>query len=167
MNQASHYIDLLEWLGGPVECVQAMMATQARHIEVEDTAVINMKYRRGALGSMTVSMLTYPKNLEGSITILGEKGSVKVGGVALNKFEHWDFETDESPSLSEVNDVNYDTDSVYGNGHLPYYQNVIAALESSSKAIANGREGLRSLELLIASYRSSQTKQSVYLPLEL
>lgn len=167
MNQASHYIDLLEWLGGPVESVQAMMATQARRIEVEDTAVINMKWRRGALGSMCVSMLAYPKNLEGSITILGEKGSAKLSGVALNKFEVWDFEDKNVPTIEQVNQTNYDTSSVYGNGHQPYYKNVIDTLQGNTSAIADGREGLRSLELLIACYRSAQVKKSVYLPLEL
>src|SRR5215813_11946643 len=91
MNQASHYVDLLDWLGGPVESVQAYTATLARDIEVEDTGVVSIRWRTGALGSMNVTMLTYPKNLEGSITIIGESGTVKVGGVAVNKIEHWAF----------------------------------------------------------------------------
>ena len=167
MNQASHYVDLLEWLGGPIESVQAMMSTQARLIEVEDTAVINMKWRRGALGSMCVSMLAYPRNLEGSITILGEKGSAKLSGVALNKFEIWEFEDKDVPSIDVVNQTNYDTSSVYGNGHQPYYGNVVDVLEGKAKATADGREGLRSLELLIACYRSAQDRRIVNLPLEL
>lgn len=167
MNQASHYIDLLEWLGGPVECIQAMIATQERNIEAEDSAVLNLKWRHGAIGSMAVSMLTYPKNKEGSITILGEKGSVKLGGVALNQFEHWDFECPEAPTIEQANQENYTTDSVYGSGHAPYYQNVIAALQGKEKPIADGREGIKSLELLVACYRSAQQQKSVYLPLEL
>ena len=83
MNQASHYVDLLEWLIGPVQSVSASMATLGRSIEVEDTAALQIRWRNGALGTMSLTMLTYPKNLEGSITILGEKGSVKVGGSAL------------------------------------------------------------------------------------
>ena len=86
MNQASHYVDLIEWLIGPVERVQAMMST-TRDIEAEDTGVVNIKWRNGALGSMAVTMLTFPKNLEGSITILGETGSVKIGGVAVNEIQ--------------------------------------------------------------------------------
>jgi UDP-N-acetyl-2-amino-2-deoxyglucuronate dehydrogenase len=86
MNQASHYVDLLGWLIGPIESVQAYTATLARDIEVEDTAAIGVRWRSGALGSMNVTMLTYPKNFEGSITILGEKGTVRVGGVAVTKF---------------------------------------------------------------------------------
>lgn len=167
MNQASHYVDLLEWLGGPVESVQAMMSTQARRIEVEDTAVINLRWRRGALGSMCVSMLAYPHNIEGSITILGEKGTVKLGGVALNKFEIWNFEDKEISALEQANRVSYDITNVYGYGHGPYYKNVIDTLMGHAHAVADGREGLRSLELLIACYRSAQEKKSVYLPLEL
>ena len=91
MNQASHYVDLLDWLIGPVESVQAYTATLARNIQVEDTGVVSIRWRTGALGSMNVTMLTYPKNLEGSITIIGEKGTVRVGGVAVNKIEHWEF----------------------------------------------------------------------------
>lgn len=167
MNQASHYVDLLDWLGGPVECVQAMMSTQARAIEVEDTAVLNLKWRRGALGSMTVSMLSYPKNLEGSLTILGESGSATVGGIALNKITRWEFEHPDAGTLSDVITQDYETDSVYGNGHLAYYKNVADVLDGKAKAISNGREGLRSLELLIACYRASQTQRSIYLPLDM
>lgn len=88
MNQASHYVDLLDWLIGPVESVQAMTGTLARDTEVEDTGVLNVRWRSGALGAMSVTMLTYPKNLEGSITILGEKGTVRIGGVAVNDIQY-------------------------------------------------------------------------------
>ena len=88
MNQASHYVDLLDWLIGPIDKIQAMMSTTL-DIEAEDTAVLNVKWVNGALGSMSVTMLTYPKNLEGSITILGEKGTVRIGGVAVNDIQHW------------------------------------------------------------------------------
>ena len=90
MNQASHYVDLIQWLVGPVESVMAKTATQARRIEAEDSGVAILKFRSGALGVIEVNVLTYPRNLEGSITILGEKGSVKIGGTAVNKVEHWD-----------------------------------------------------------------------------
>jgi UDP-N-acetyl-2-amino-2-deoxyglucuronate dehydrogenase len=87
MNQASHYVDLIDWLIGPVASVQAMMSTLKRDIEVEDTGVLNIRWRNGALGSMCVTMLAYPKNYEGSITILGDKGTVRVGGVAVNDIQ--------------------------------------------------------------------------------
>jgi UDP-N-acetyl-2-amino-2-deoxyglucuronate dehydrogenase len=165
MNQASHYVDLLDWLGGPIESLHAYTATLARNIEVEDTAVINVRWRSGALGSMNVTMLTYPKNLEGSITILGEKGSVKVGGVALNKIENWEFDTPHADD-EMVASASYDTGSVYGFGHQLYYDNVIGTLAGDCAAATDGREGLRSLEVLIASYLSARDGKRVSLPLD-
>lgn len=164
MNQASHYVDLLDWLIGPVEQVQAMMST-TRDIEVEDTGVLNVKWRNGALGSMSVTMLTYPKNLEGSITILGEKGTVRVGGVAVNDIQLWQF--DETKDYdADIQSANYDTTSVYGFGHPLYYKNVIDVLRGDAEPETDGREGLKSLELLIAAYLSARDGKTVALPLE-
>jgi len=165
MNQASHYVDLLDWLGGPVESVQAYTATLARNIQVEDTGVLSIRWRTGALGSMSVTMLAYPKNLEGSITILGEKGTVKLGGVAVNKIEHWEFE-DSDPDDELVQQASYDTTSVYGFGHPLYYDNVISSLRGEAEPETDGREGLHSLELLIATYLSARDGRRVALPLE-
>lgn len=166
MNQASHYVDLLDWLIGPVESVHAYTATLARDIEVEDSAVLNLRWRSGALGSMAVSMLTYPKNLEGSITILGEKGTVRVGGVAVNEIQLWDFAEPHGMD-AKIQDASYQTTSVYGLGHPAYYDNVIRVLCGEAEPETDGREGLRSLELLIAAYRSSREGRRVNLPLEL
>ena len=164
MNQASHYVDLLDWLIGPVDKVQAMMST-TRDIEVEDTGVLNIKWRNGTLGSMSVTMLTYPKNLEGSIVILGEKGTVRVGGVAVNEIQHWEF--DESKDYDDqVKDANYQTTSVYGFGHPLYYKNVIDVLQGQADPETDGREGLHSLEILIAAYLSARDQVTVSLPLE-
>jgi UDP-N-acetyl-2-amino-2-deoxyglucuronate dehydrogenase len=165
MNQASHYVDLLEWLIGPVESVQAFTATLARRIEVEDTGVAAIRWRNGALGSMNVTMLTYPKNLEGSITILGEKGTVKLGGVAVNQIEHWQFQ-DSDPMDAQLDEASYQTTSVYGFGHPLYYRNVIGALRGEAEAETDGREGLKSLELLIATYLSARDGKRVMLPLD-
>jgi UDP-N-acetyl-2-amino-2-deoxyglucuronate dehydrogenase len=165
MNQASHYVDLLDWLIGPVESLQAYTATLERNIQVEDTGVLSIRWRTGALGSMNVTMLTYPKNLEGSITILGEKGTVRLGGVAVNKIEHWEFaEPDADDEL--VAKASYDTTSVYGFGHPLYYDNVINALRGEAEPETDGREGLHSLELLIATYLSARDGKRVALPLE-
>lgn len=164
MNQASHYVDLLDWLIGPVEKVQAMMST-TRDIEVEDTGVLNVKWRSGALGSMSVTMLAYPKNLEGSITILGENGSVRVGGVAVNDIQLWEFDEPKEYD-SEIQQANYETTSVYGFGHPLYYKNVIDTLRGEAEPETDGREGLKSLELLIAAYLSARDGRTVSLPLE-
>jgi len=165
MNQASHYVDLLDWLIGPVESVQAYTATLARHIEVEDTGVVSIRWRTGALGSMNVTMLTYPKNFEGSITIVGEKGTVRVGGVAVNRIEHWSF-ADADPDDATVEQASYETTSVYGFGHPLYYDNVIASLRGEAVPDTDGREGLHSLEILIATYLSARDGRRVALPLE-
>lgn len=165
MNQASHYVDLLDWLIGPVESVQAYTATLDRLIEVEDSGVLNVRWRNGALGSMAVTMLTYPKNLEGSITILGENGTVRVGGVAVNEIQHWEF-ADDHPEDAKVKQANYETTSVYGFGHPAYYQNVIDSLRGVADPETDGREGLRSLEILIATYLSARDGRRVSLPLD-
>lgn len=165
MNQASHYVDLLDWMIGPVESVQAYTATLARDIEVEDTGVMSLRWRSGALGSMSVTMLVYPRNLEGSITVIGEKGTVRIGGLAVNEIQHWEF-SDKRPEDERVREASYDTTSVYGFGHPLYYENVIKALRGEAQAETDGREGLRSLELLVATYLSARDGRRVSLPLE-
>lgn len=165
MNQASHYIDLLDWLIGPVESVMAYTATLARDIEVEDSGVAAVRWRSGAMGTVNVTMLTYPKNLEGSITILGEKGTVRVGGVAVNEIQTWDF-SDAQPEDANIASSNYQTTSVYGLGHPLYYDNVIRTLQGETEPETDGREGLKTLELLIAMYLSSRDGKRVALPLD-
>lgn len=165
MNQASHYIDLLDWMVGPVESVMAYTGTLARNIEVEDTGVAALKWRNGAMGSVNVTMLAHPKNFEGSITILGEQGTVRVGGVAVNKIEHWEFASPHAMDAG-IEDASYQTTSVYGFGHPLYYDNVIRTLRGECEAETDGREGLKSLELLIAMYRSARDGKKINLPLE-
>jgi len=165
MNQASHYIDLLDWLIGPVESVQAYTGTLARNIQVEDTGVMLVRWRSGAMGSVNVTMLTYPKNLEGSITIIGEKGTARIGGVAVNEVEHWEF-ADPDPDDAKIKDASYQTTSVYGFGHPLYYDNVIKVLRGEAEPETDGREGLNSLEILIAAYLSARDGRRVALPLE-
>jgi len=114
---------------------------------------------------MNVTMLTYPKNLEGSITILGETGSIRLGGVAVNQFEHWEFAKPD-PDDELVKQANYETTSVYGFGHPLYYDNVIKSLRGEASPETDGREGLRSLEILIAIYLSARDGRRVALPLE-
>jgi len=164
MNQASHYVDLLDWLIGPVHSINAATATLGRNIEVEDTAALQVRWRNGALGTMAVTMLTYPQNMEGSITILGEKGTVRVGGKAVNKIEHWTF-ADKTPDDQLISNASYETSSIYGFGHPPYYSNILDVLEGGGIALCDGREGLRSLELLIGSYLSARDGKTTYFPM--
>jgi len=164
MNQASHYVDMVDWLVGPVDNVHAYTATLARDIEAEDTGVMSLRLRSGALASVNVTMLTHNKNFEGSITLLGERGTVRVGGVAVNKIEHWEFETSHEDD-AKVASASYGVESVYGPGHPLYYDNVINTLQGTANAAVDGYEGLRSLEVLIAAYRSARDGVRVGLPL--
>ena len=165
MNQASHYVDLIDYLVGDVESVMCYTSTMERKIEAEDTGVAAFKFSNGALGTLNVTMLTYPKNLEGSFTILGEKGTVRIGGVAVNKVEEWNFDSyDDDDKL--VQEASYDTASVYGFGHTGYYSNVIEALQTGNRPPVCGRQGLKSLELILALYKSSRENKRVPLPLE-
>ncbi|HFG2099375.1 TPA: Gfo/Idh/MocA family protein, partial [Vibrio cholerae] len=159
MNQATHYVDLMHWLIGPVESIHAMTSTH-RDIEVEDTGVVNIKWRNGALGSMAVTMCTYPNNLEGSITILGEKGTVRIGGVAVNEIQEWNF-SESKDYDQDIAQANYQTTSVYGFGHPPYFKNVADVLRGLAEPETDGREGLKSLELLISIYRSARDRNEI------
>ncbi len=165
MNQASHYVDLLDWLVGPVESIFAHTATLARDIEVEDTGVAAVRWRSGALGTVNVTMLTYPKNLEGSITIIGEKGTVRVGGVAVNEIQHWAF-AEPAEEDARITSTSYQTTSIYGFGHPAYYDNAVKVLQGEAEPDTDGREGLKSLEILIAIYRSARDGRRISLPLE-
>jgi UDP-N-acetyl-2-amino-2-deoxyglucuronate dehydrogenase len=164
LNQASHYVDLIQWLLGPVESVMAKTATLARKIESEDTGVAILKFRSGAIGIIEVTMLTYPKNLEGSITLLGENGTVKIGGTAVNKVETWHFaDYDDDDKL--VQETGYNPPNVYGFGHEGYYRNVLAVLRGESQPETDGRAGRKSLELILGIYESAKTGREVPLPL--
>lgn len=164
MNQASHYVDLIQWLVGPVESVVAKTATQARRIEAEDSGVAVLKFRSGALGVIEVNVLTYPRNWEGSVSIVGEKGTAKIGGTAVNKIEHWSFaEYDDDDKLVDAAQTN--PPSVYGFGHEAYYRNVLSVLRGDAEPETDGRAGRKSLELILGIYESAKTGRDVPLPL--
>ncbi len=164
MNQASHYVDLIQWLVGPVESVMARTATLARRIEAEDTGAAILRFRSGAIGVIEVTVLTHPKNLEGSITILGEHGTVRIGGTAVNRVEHWQF-ADYDDDDKHVEQSNTTPGSVYGFGHEGYYRNVVAALRGDADPDTDGRAGRKSLELILGIYESARTGCEVPLPL--
>lgn len=162
MNQASHYVDLLHWLVGPINEIHSLMST-TRKIEAEDTGVLNIKWSNGALGSMNVTMLTYKKNLESSITVIGEKGTVCIGGVSVDEIKHWEFDRPK-PYDKEINDLN--KISINNDWHRVYYENVIDVLNGNAKPEIDGREGLKSLEILTAAYLSAKKKLPISLPLK-
>ncbi|MEX2181801.1 MAG: Gfo/Idh/MocA family oxidoreductase [Gemmatimonadaceae bacterium] len=164
MNQASHYVDLVQWLVGPVESVMAKTATMARRIEAEDSGAAILRFRNGAIGVMEVTMLTYPRNYEGSITIIGERGTARLGGTAVNRIEHWQFaDYDDDDKLIEASSTT--PGSVYGFGHEPYYRNVLKVLRGEASPDTDGRGGRKSLELILGIYESAKTGREVPLPL--
>ncbi|MEX2178038.1 MAG: Gfo/Idh/MocA family oxidoreductase [Gemmatimonadaceae bacterium] len=164
MNQASHYVDLIQWLMGPVESVVAKTATQARRIEAEDSGVAVLRFRNGALGVIEVNVLTYPRNWEGSIAIMGERGSAKISGTAVNRVEHWAFaDDDDDDKLLEASSTN--PTNVYGSGHEGYYRNVLNVLRGEAQPETDGRAGRKSLELILGIYESAKTGRDVPLPL--
>jgi UDP-N-acetyl-2-amino-2-deoxyglucuronate dehydrogenase len=165
MNQGSHYVDLVLWLGGAVESVLAKTVTLERNIEAEDTGAAILRFRHGGLGVLEITMLAYPRNFEGSLTILGERGTVKIGGTAVNKIEHWEF-ADEDEDDALVESANSEPRSVYGAGHDAYYRNVLAVLRGEAAPGTDGREGRKSLELIRGIYQSAKTGTEVPLPYE-
>jgi UDP-N-acetyl-2-amino-2-deoxyglucuronate dehydrogenase len=162
-NQASHHVDLLEWMMGDVESVFARATTALVDIEAEDTAVVTLKFRNGALGVIEATTAARPTDLEGSISILGEHGTVEIGGFAVNELKVWRFEPalPEDATVREQYSVN--PPSVYGFGHKAYYQHVVDCIRTDAPALVDGLEGRRSLELISAIYESIETGREVAL----
>ena len=162
-TQASHYVDLMQWFAGSTpKTVYAKLSTLARKIETEDSGIVTIEWANGTLGNINLTVLTYPKNLEGSITILGEKGTVKIGGVALNNVEIWDV-ADKLPEDEAIQNLSYDTASVYGDGHVTNYKNIINAIQGNNPALIDGKEGLKSVKILTAIYESNQLGKPIEL----
>lgn len=162
-NQASHHIDLLEWMMGEVESVYAMSRTALAKIEAEDTAVATLRFRNGALGIIEATTATRPTDLEGSLSILGSGGTVVIGGFAVNQMQTWRFES-PAPGDDEVLErYSVNPPTVYGFGHHAYYEHVVRCVRDGAKALVDGLEGRRSLELISAIYESIETGRPVSL----
>lgn len=162
-NQASHHIDLLEWMMGDVETVFAKSKQALVDIETEDTAIVILKFRNGALGVIEATTAIRPKDLEGSISILGETGSVEVGGFAVNEMKTWNFTEiiEEDSEVIEKYSVN--PPNVYGFGHQAYYDHVVDCLDNDAVQLVDGLKGRKSLELINAIYESIETGREVSL----
>lgn len=152
-NQASHYVDLTQWFGGEIESVLSQFSTQKIKMEAEDSISVAIKFKSGAIGNINATVLTYPKNLEGSLTILGEKGTARIGGFALNKIEHWEFDTPDETD-GEPEQVNTNPPSVYGFGHLPYYRHVLNVLAGTEAPLCTAREARKTVEIIEMAYGS-------------
>ena len=160
MNQAVHHIDMLSWFMGQAETVRSMAATRLVKIEAEDTGVAIIRYNSGALGVLEATTGARPKDLEGSISILGEKGSVVIGGFFMNQLETWNF-ADKRP----VDDVIFEQ---YGKNPPElahnlgeYLKGVVTSLNTKKAALVDGLEGRKSLELITALYESIENEADV------
>lgn len=160
-NQASHHIDLLEWMLGEPETVYATARTALVDIETEDTGVAVIRFRCGALGVIEATTAARPKDLEGSLSILGERGIVEIGGFAVNELKTWEFE--DNVPLQPISDSSENPPDVYGFGHRAYIRHVVDSLENDTPALVDGLEGRKSLELISAIYESIETGQEVAL----
>ncbi len=162
-NQASHHIDLLEWLLGEPVSVFAKSRTALVDIEVEDTGVAIITFESGAIGIVEATNATRPIDLEGSISILGEKGTVEIGGFAVNDMKVWNFEESEPGDEAILNGCRTNPPDVYGFGHIEYLNNVVDCLEKGSPSLVDGLEGRKSLELINAIYESIETGKEIRL----
>ncbi len=163
-QQASHHLDLLQWFMGPIENMQCRTAARLMDIEVEDTSVATMKFTSGALGAFEATVATRPKDLEGSLSLLGEKGSVIIGGHAVNHILHWQF-LDVRPEDAEIISAqSQDVPNVYGHGHTPYLRNVIEAITEKKPGLVEGPEGKKNIQILTALYESAACDGKVVRP---
>lgn len=163
-NQASHHVDLLEWMLGGVESVFAKSINALAEIEAEDTIVATLKFKNGALGVIEATTATRPRDLEGSISILGERGVVEIGGFAVNEMKTWSFMGEEDEVDLEGYSVN--PPNVYGYGHQSFYEHVVATLSGLQSNLFGGEVGRKSLELIHAIYESAATGKEVSLDSE-
>lgn len=162
-NQASHHVDLLQWMLGDVESVFAKTRTALVNIETEDTGVVVLKFKSGALGIIEATTASRPKDLEGSLSILGENGSVEIGGFAVNEMKHWNFVDPRPEDESVVEHYRNSPPNVYGFGHTEYLNKVVESIREGRSALVDGLEGRKSLELINAIYESVETGKEVFL----
>jgi predicted dehydrogenase len=163
-QQASHHLDLLQWFMGPIESVQCQTATRLLDVEVEDTAAAMVRFKSGALGIFEATVATRPEDLCGSLSLLGEHGTIVIGGVAVNKVEYWKFETPAAEDASAAANFSDEVPTVYGHGHMPYIAHVIDAILARRRALVEGAEGKKNIEILTALYESAATGGAAVVP---
>ncbi len=162
-NQASHHIDMLIWMMGDVESVFAKSSTALVNIETEDTAIVSIKFKNGALGIIEATTATRPDNLEGSISILGEKGTVVIGGFAVNKMEVWKFVDNSEEDISVMEQYSENPPDVYGFGHRSFYEAVLDSIINNKANPVDGIEGRKTVDVINAIYESIETNKEVFI----
>lgn len=162
-NQASHHVDLLEWMMGDVESVYAKATTALAKIEAEDTAVVVLKFVNGALGVIEATTAARPTDLEGSLSILGAGGTVEIGGFAVNQMKVWKFGEPREGDADVLGQYSVNPPNVYGFGHQAYYEHVVECIVENKPHLVDGLVGRKSIELINAIYESVETGQEVKL----
>jgi predicted dehydrogenase len=163
MNQSIHHIDALQWLMGDVLSVFSYADTLAHRMEAEDVGVSVLRFRNGALGTVEGSTLTFPENLEGSIALFGEHGSVKVGGTALNRKVFWKVRDRLEEERDMLAREAIDPPSVYGYSHREQIIEFLSAVQEGRQPATHGREARRSLRLVLAMYQSARERREIML----
>jgi predicted dehydrogenase len=161
-NQASHHIDMLVWLMGDVEKVMSMSSTRLVKIEAEDTGVSILQFKNGALGVIEATTATRPKDLEGSISILGEKGSVEIGGYFMNELKTWNFAGEEKKKKS-IFETYGKTPEIFAWNHTEFLKDVVESILKNKRGLIDGLEARKSLELINAIYESAESGKEIYL----
>ena len=162
-NQASHHVDLLEWMLGEVESVLAKSITALADIEVEDTAAVILKFKSGALGIIEATTASRPNDLEGSLSLMGDKGSVVIEGFSVNKIKTWSFKDMKKSDEDILDNFSENPPNVYGFGHKSYYENVVSCINNGTPNKVDGAEGRKSLELINAIYEAIETRKEVFI----
>ena len=167
MNQCIHGIDLLRWtFGGEIEEVYGQTRQQFHdYLEAEDVGMAVVKFKNGAIATIEGTTNVYPKNLEETLYIFGEKGTVKIGGTSTNNIDVWDF-ADESEADTKNKGLQEETSNVYGNGHTSLFADMIDAIQNDRKPYVDAYAGRDALELVLAIYKSQKEGHAVRLPLE-
>lgn len=167
MNQCIHGIDLLRWtFGGEIEEVYGATRQQFHHyLEAEDVGMAVVKFKNGAIATIEGTTNVYPKNLEETLYIFGEKGTVKIGGTSTNNIDVWDF-ADETEIDTKNKGLVEETSNVYGNGHTSLFADMIDAVQTDRKPYVDAYAGKDALELVLAIYKSQKDGCSVHLPLD-
>lgn len=167
MNQCIHGIDLLRWMmGDEVEEVYGVTRQQFHHyLEAEDVGMAVVKFKNGTIGTIEGTTNVYPKNLEETLYIFGETGTVKIGGTSTNNIDVWNF-ADENAADAQKKGLQEATSNVYGNGHTSLYADVIDAIEHDRKPYVDAVAGRNALEMVLAIYQSATTGMAVKLPLK-
>lgn len=167
MNQCIHGIDLLRWMmGDEIEEIYGATRQQFHHyLEAEDVGLAVVKFKNGAIGTIEGTTNVYPKNLEETLYIFGENGTVKLGGTSTNNIDVWDF-ADETEDDIRNKDLKEETSNVYGNGHTSLFADMIDAIENDRKPYVDAVAGKNALEVVLSIYKSQRTGESVKLPLK-